>query len=239
MAAATGAEECAVPQLLLVHGSGYTQDSFGAQSEGIAGADALSLPGHPEGTPLATVAELARWLERYIRWKAAGPVIVAGNSLGGAIAMEWALRFPADVAGLILIGTGARLRVSQQIFELIDDHWPGSIDTLVDFALGPHAPTELRRRAAEWHRVVGQASTKADYAACDQFDVMDRVGEIKVPTLTIVGTEDKLTPVKFSRYLHEKIAGSELLEVEGAGHLVMAERPDIVNPAIQRFCASR
>jgi pimeloyl-ACP methyl ester carboxylesterase len=64
---------------------------------------------------------------------------------------------------------------------------------------------------------------------------MDRVGEIKVPTLIVVGTEDKLTPVKFSRYLHKKIAGSELLEVEGAGHLVMAERPDIVNPAIQRF----
>ena len=219
----------------MVHGSGYTQDSFRAQTEALPDADALSLPGHPEGTALETVGELAGWLERYLRWKRAGRAVVAGNSLGGAIAIEWALRYPADVAGLILIGTGARLRVSQQIFDLIDDDWPDGVEAVVDFALGPHAPPDLRNRAIGWHLSVGQRSTKADYVACSQFDVMDRLDEIAAPTLIVVGTEDRLTPVKFSRYLHEKIAGSELLEVEGAGHLVMAERPDIVNPAIAAF----
>src|SRR5215472_10266090 len=97
--------------MLMVHGSGYTDDSFRAQSEALPEADALSLPGHPEGQALKSVGELAAWLERYVRWKQVGPAVIAGNSLGGAIGMEWALRYPADVAGLVLIGTGARLRV--------------------------------------------------------------------------------------------------------------------------------
>jgi len=224
-----------MPQLLLVHGSGYTQDSFAAQTAAFPDGDALSLPGHPEGTALPSVGELADWLERYVRWKQCGPAVVAGNSLGGAIAMEWALRYPADAAGLILIGTGARLRVSAQIFDLIDNHWPDSIATLADFAVGPRDGAELRERVVSWHRVVGQSSTKTDYCACDRFDVMDRLHDIGAPTLIVVGAEDKLTPVKFSRFLHEKLAASELLEVEGAGHVVMAERPDVVNPAIANF----
>ena len=219
----------------MVHGSGYTHDSFRAQSEALPNADALSLPGHPEGQALKSVGELAAWLERYVRWKQAGPAVVAGNSLGGAIAMEWALRYPADVAGLILIGTGARLRVSPQIFEWIEDDWPEGVGRLVDLALGPRAPAQLRERVIGWHKTGGQRSTTTDYAACNQFDLMDRVGEIVAPTLIIVGTEDKLTPPKFSHYLRDKIAASELLEVAEAGHLVMAERPDIVNPSFASF----
>ena len=221
-------------QLIWVHGSGYTQDSFGAQTEAFAGSDAVSLPGHPEGEPLASVGECAAWLDRYLRWKGPGPWIVAGNSLGGAIAMEVALRFPASVAGLVLIGTGARLRVSPQIFALIDNRWPASVDALVDLSLSPSASAELRRRAKAWHLAVGQKATRADYTMCHEFDIMADVDQISAPALIIVGSEDKLTPPKFARYLHEKIAGSELLEVEGAGHLVMAEQPDIVNAAIRR-----
>jgi pimeloyl-ACP methyl ester carboxylesterase len=59
-----------------------------------------------------------------------------------------------------------------------------------------------------------------------------------VPALIVVGSEDRLTFPKFSRYLNEHIAGSELLEVPGAGHVVMAERPDVVNPKIEAFVAS-
>ena len=46
-----------------VHGSGYTQDSFRDQVAAFAGSDALSLPGHPEGTPLQSVGDMAEWLD--------------------------------------------------------------------------------------------------------------------------------------------------------------------------------
>jgi pimeloyl-ACP methyl ester carboxylesterase len=222
-------------QILYLHGSGYTQDSFRAQAEAFVGSDPLSLPGHPAGEALRSVEECSRWLARYVQWKRAGPAVLAGNSLGGAIALRCALDFPELVAGLVLVGTGARLRVSAEIFRMIDDDWPGCIDTLVDGALGSQAADELRKRAIGWHRMVGRESTRRDYTACDGFDVIDRLGELHHPTLILVGAQDQMTPPKYSTFLHERLAGSTLEIVENAGHVVMAEQPAQVNAAIARF----
>jgi pimeloyl-ACP methyl ester carboxylesterase len=223
------------PRLFYVHGSGYTQDSFRNQVADFPGSDAVSLPGHPHGDPLTTVGDMAEWLDAYIQWTGAGKAVVAGNSLGGAIAMEWALRHPDHAAGLILIGTGARLRVGPAIFEMVTSGWPASIPTLVEHSVSANASAALRERTEQWHRAVGQKATHADYAACNAFDIMPRLKEITIPTLIVVGGEDRLTPPKYSHYLHEHIAGSQLLEVPGAGHVVMAERPDLVNQAIRSF----
>jgi pimeloyl-ACP methyl ester carboxylesterase len=221
--------------LLYIHGSGCTEDSFRAQSEAFSGSDPVSLPGHPSGEALESVEAHAAWFARYVQWKHAGRAVVAGNSLGGAITLRWALEFPDQAAGLILIGTGARLRVSPQIFEMIDQRWPDCIDVLSGMALAPDAPAALRDRFRQWHLGVGRLTTRLDYAACDRFDAMGDLGRIKIPTLIIAGSLDKMTPPKFSQYLHEQIAGSTLTIIEGAGHLVMAERPAQVNAAIAQF----
>lgn len=223
------------PRVFYIHGSGYTQDSFRAQAEEFSGSDALSLPGHPQGEPLTSVGDMAEWFDKYIQWTGVDKAVVAGNSLGGAIAMVWALQHPDRVAGLILIGTGARLRVGQQIFDMLDREWPASIPKFAEYAVSPEAPAALRERVEQWHRTVGQKATRADYAACNEFDIMSRLSEITAPTLILVGSEDALTPPKYARYLKENIAGSTLVEVPGAGHIVMAQRPDAVNAAIGKF----
>jgi pimeloyl-ACP methyl ester carboxylesterase len=224
-----------MPQLLYLHGSGYTQDSFSAQAEAFPGSDALSLPGHPAGEALRSVEECTQWLVRYLQWKRTGPAVLAGNSLGGAIALRCALDSPELVAGLVLIGTGARLRVSPEIFRMLDDDWPACIDTLADRGLASQASTQLRQRVADWHRVVGRESTRRDYGACHGFDVMDRLGEIRQPALILVGAQDQMTPPKYAKFLHERLAGSRLAIVEDAGHVVMAEQPTQVNAAIADF----
>lgn len=225
-------------QLLYLHGSGYTEDSFQAQAGAFPGSDALSLPGHPAGEALGSVEECTQWLVRYLEWKRAGPAVIAGNSLGGAIALRCALDSPDLVAGLVLIGTGARLRVSHEIFRMLDDDWPACIDTLVDWALASQAPVELRQRVAQWHRIVGRESTRRDYSACDGFDVMDMLGELRLPALILVGVQDEMTPPKYSTFLHERLAGSTLEVVDDAGHVVMAEKPEQVNAAIAKFLDS-
>lgn len=218
--------------LVLVHGSGHTQESFAAQSARFAAADAVSLPGHPEGVALRSVGDCAVWLAKYLRWKGADKAIVGGNSLGGAVALEFALRYPERVAGLVLLGTGARLKVSPQIFDMLDSQWPDCIETLAQFSLGPSASAELRMRVKEWHLAVGRESTRQDYANCNDFDVMERIGSIRTRALIVVGSDDKMTPPKYAAYLHERLQGSELAVVEGAGHLAHAEKPDEVNALI-------
>lgn len=224
--------------MLYLHGSGYTQDSFAAQAAAFTGSDALSLPGHPGGEALESVEESASWFARYVDWKHAGRAVAVGNSLGGAIALRWALDFPEQVAGLVLIGTGARLRVSPQIFQMLDERWPACIETLTDLALSPSASAELRSRTREWHELVGVESTRRDYVACDKFDVIQELATLHTPTLIIVGSLDQLTPPKYATYLHDRIAASTLSIIEGAGHIAMAERPAEVNAAIGRFLRS-
>ncbi|MDQ6767363.1 MAG: alpha/beta hydrolase [Candidatus Eremiobacteraeota bacterium] len=225
-------------QLLYVHGSGYTEESFRAQVAAFPGSDALSLPGHPAGRALGSVAECAAWLARYVEWKRVDRAVVAGNSLGGAIALRWALDHPDQVAGLVLIGTGARLRVSAEIFRMLDEDWPACIDSLVDWALAPGAPDELRQSAKSWHLLVGRDSTRTDYSVCNEFDVIDRLGELQIPVLVVVGEHDEMTPPKYSTFLHERIAGSTLEIISGAGHVVMAEKPVETNAAIATFLSA-
>jgi pimeloyl-ACP methyl ester carboxylesterase len=74
-----------------------------------------------------------------------------------------------------------------------------------------------------------------DFAACDKFDVMDELAGIGCPTLVLCGGDDKLTPAKYARYLRDNIPGAELAIIPQAGHMVMMERPSLVNDAIERF----
>jgi pimeloyl-ACP methyl ester carboxylesterase len=77
-----------------------------------------------------------------------------------------------------------------------------------------------------------------DFSACERFDIMEEVVNINNPTLLICGDQDALTPIKYSRYLAERISGSRLEVIEGAGHMVMLERPKQFNKKVEAFVHS-
>ncbi|MCK4722341.1 MAG: alpha/beta hydrolase, partial [Dehalococcoidia bacterium] len=68
--------------------------------------------------------------------------------------------------------------------------------------------------------------------------IMDRVHQIDAPTLVICGTEDEMTPPKYSQYLANKIAGARLVIIDGSTHFVFMEKPEEVNQAIEEFLNS-
>ena len=75
----------------------------------------------------------------------------------------------------------------------------------------------------------------SDFFSCEQFNVMDRLGKITLPTLIICGEDDVLTPIKYSEFLHRELSNSKLVLVPDAGHILMIEKPDAVNRAIEEF----
>jgi pimeloyl-ACP methyl ester carboxylesterase len=75
-----------------------------------------------------------------------------------------------------------------------------------------------------------------NFAALDKFDTVKALSV--VPTTIICGTEDKITSIGHSRKLHAHIAGSHLLECEGAGHMVIMERHEEVNDELDRLLAA-
>jgi len=161
--------------------------------------------------------------------------------MGGSIALTLALRHPSWLAGLVLTGTGARLRVSPRLLELLRTDYPAAVDMIVRESLPPMPEPltykqKIRLNGLRRHILrAPQAVTLADYEACDRFDLMSRVGEIDVPTLCIVGAQDSMTPPRYSQYLHDHINGSHLERVEGAGHMLPLEKPEEYNERVLTF----
>ncbi len=219
----------ALPCLLCLHGSG----GYGAEFlpllrelKGLANGAALDLPGHGNspGPGRQSVWDYAAWVAGFLE---AGPVrpVLLGNSLGGAIALALGLTRPELLSGLVLWGTGARLRVLPAILEGFKNDFPATVAMLTGLAYAPESAQDLKQAGG---RGMGQAGAEVlwgDYHACDQFDVMDRLSEISLPTLVVCGEHDQLTPIKYSQYLASHIAGASLEAVPGAGHVLHQEKP--------------
>ncbi len=226
-------------KLLFVPGSGAGREAWACQTEYFADSEAIILPGHPDGEPCSSVDEYVEWLRSYIHRQKYRDVVLAGHSIGGAIAQLYGLKYGNEIKALVLIGTGARLRVLPALLDSLR-RMIGDAEAWRKFledGLSP-AASQVERAAVEARMKIGPAVMLNDLLCCDKFDIMSRVHEIKLPTLLICGTEDEMTPVKYTRYLADRIEGSIQVIIEGATHMVPRERPAEVNQAIERFLAT-
>ncbi len=224
--------------VLFIHGSGGNHRHWLYQLKQLGGAVnplALDLPGHGRsaGKPSDSVAVYREWVHGFAISLGLTNFVLAGHSLGGAIAMDYALRYPGDLSGLILVGTGGRLRVAPAILESFRSGNPPA--GMTDFAYGPQAAPELLERAKLETESVAAEVFLADFTACDRFDVLEQVSQITLPTLIICGSADRLTPTKYSRYLEKLLPQSDMIEVGEAGHMVMLEAPNELNRAVTLF----
>jgi pimeloyl-ACP methyl ester carboxylesterase len=207
----------------------------------LAGANtyALDLPGHgqSEGQGRTSISAYADFVAAFLETLRLERVTLVGHSMGGATALDFALRYPERLARLVLVGSGARLRVASAILNGIHQDLEAVVRLITDWAFAPDAPEQLKR---EGRRQMGQTDPDVlygDFVACDAFDVMNRLGEIRCPTLAICGTADRLTFPKYSTYLRDNIPDAQLVLIEDAGHMVMLERPKAVAQAIADFVA--
>ena len=230
------------PPLILIHGAGGTHLHWPPELRRLPDGRVLAvdLPGHgqSEGTSCATVVEFAAAIVSLLDSLNIQRAIVAGHSMGGAIAQTLALDYAERVAGLILVGTGARLRVAPQILDGVKADFAGAVDTIIQWSFSPTASEMLTRLAHQRLLEVKPAVLLSDYAACNAFDAMTRVSQIKSPTLVLVGSADKMTPEKYSRYFVEQIAGAQLKVFPGAGHMLPLERGAEMTQAVQAFANS-
>jgi len=228
-------------KLVFIQISGGTGRVWKYQTEHFPGSLAITLPGHPDGALCETIEAATSWLHSELARRGAGSeaLVLVGHSLGGAIVLQYALDHPDDVAGIVLVGSGARLRVHPATLTAMEkaiDH-PESFERL--FAgfyenLSSEFAEELRESSLE----LGPVPFLADLRACDRFDVTPQLGEIYVPTLAIVGTEDVMTPPKYSAFLEARMPNASVCIIDGGTHFVFAEYPDEVNQTIGDFIAS-
>jgi pimeloyl-ACP methyl ester carboxylesterase len=225
--------------LVLVHGAGGSHLDWPSPLRRLREANvyALDLPGHgrSEGAGRSPIAAYRDFVLAFLDALDLEKAIVVGHSMGGAISLDLALHYPDRLDGLILVGSGARLRVAPAILTGILSDFEATVDLVCDYAFGPSASEQLKRLGRQRLLKTPPEVLHGDYTACDAFDVMARLGEVRCPTLVVGGTADGLTPSKYSIYLRDHIPGAELVLVDAAGHMVMLEKPEVVTKAISKF----
>jgi len=227
------------PPLLFLHGAGGTHRHWGKQIRGLRDATvvALDLPGHgrSKGKGRQTIEGYADLVAEFMAALDLESPTVMGHSMGGAIALDLALRYGDRLGGLVLVGTGARLRVMPSLLQGLKGEFESTVDLLCRYLYGPSASEKMVRLGREEMLAIGPEVLLGDYLACDRFDVIDRLSEVRLPTLVICGEEDQLTPLKYSRFLVDHIPGARLVTIPEAGHMVMLEKPQETTDVIAKF----
>lgn len=228
------------PGVCLIHGTGGTGSVWKHQLEGLADVThvvAPDLPGHgrSDGDSLESIEECVAFVARFLDALSVRHVVLGGHSMGGAIAQGFALAHPERVGGLVLVGTGARLRVLPRLLQLLASDYPEGVSLLMQMGVGSKAPATLKARLHDLTAANPQRVVLGDLKACDAFDVMTRIQTIRASTLAICGEEDRLTPPKYSRLFGERIVGARVVVVPGSGHYVQVEQPETTTAALREF----
>lgn len=227
--------------IVLIHGAGGTHLHWPYNLRRINKhrVYAPDLPGHGKSEGLGEqsvekyAAVIAHWMDTIELEKA----VVVGHSMGGAIAQQFALSYPEKVIGLVLVGTGAKLEVNQDLLHKLSTpvSTPSAIDNIVKWSYARGMDEKTLRKMKEQLLDIRSAVLYGDYLACNNFDLTDKISNIQEPTLVLCGDMDKMTPVNLSKQLQSLIPRTSLKLIPDAGHMVMLEQSHAVAAAVKDF----
>ncbi|WP_435097465.1 alpha/beta fold hydrolase [Halorubrum sp. N11] len=237
------------PTVCFVHGSGGSKDIWKAQARlsDRFPVVALDLSGHGDSDDIGSdgvdVPAGPETLDAYADDVVAvaeetDATVLCGNSLGGAVALWVTLERDLALDGLVLAGTGAKLAVAEPLRDALATDFDRAIELLHEpDRLFHDAPPEYVELSRAGKRDCGRAVAERDYLTCHSFDVRDRLDEIAVPSLAVVGEHDGLTPVMYHDYFADRIDDCERAVIADAAHLAMLEQPEAFNAALAAFCS--
>lgn len=215
---------------VMIHSAGGAHLDWPAELRRMIEANAIApdLPGHGKSSGAARTnlsAYAADIIGLMDRLKVARAIML-GHSMGGAIAQLLAIHYPDRVAGLVLVGTAARLQVNAAILSGLRSDFPATVEMIVNWqwAAGYDQQKRLsQRRLLE----TGADVLHADFSACASFDVRGQLSRVQVPALIIGGTKDRMTPFSQSEELRDLLPNARLAAVEGGGHMMLLEQPQV------------
>lgn len=165
-----------------------------------------------------------------------------GLSMGGMTGMNLGVRHPDILKSLVLCDTSAHMPPPEM--------WDERIALAREQGMAATSePTLARWFTAPFHvaqpdaiervrRMIDTTPVEGYAGCCGAIQAMDQtesISAIDMPTSVIVGADDPSTPVSASRTIHQRIAGSELVVIEGAAHLSNIEQTGVFNAALLDF----
>lgn len=229
------------PALVCVHGAADNQHAYDRLLDALPNRAgyAINLPGRAgtDGPAATSVADMEAFLSELVESEVDGEYVVVGHSLGGAVAIEHGLASPPErLAGIVLLATGARLRVHPMILALFEQsEAAGGLPPMPSWIHEEGTDPDLLAEAAGKRELTPVSTGLVDWRAADGFDRMHALENIRAPVLVVGGTQDALTPPKYAEYLASHIPRAELRLLEGAGHMLVMDRALEVARAIEGF----
>ena len=165
------------------------------------------------------------------------PLVVAGFSMGGYVAIELLAAHRAHVSAVALVDTSAKAEtpestvLREKAIAALQRNFSKVVDSTIAFSLHPenHANTALLDSARRMMHAVGQeAAIRQLRAIIARTDHQAMLSHLHMPTLVVCGLEDKVTPPELSQQLAALIPGARLEWIEHAGHQTPAEQPDVL-----------
>lgn len=239
------------PPLVLAHGAAHDGRGWAPQLDGLS--DELTVvawdePGSGRSSDLPagfTLSDYADCLGAVIAALDLGPAHVGGLSWGGTVVLELYHRHPELVATLVLADTyagwagslpsdevQARIAGVRRMLAAPPDEFDPTLPRL--FAAEP--PAELEPLLRELSAAVRPATLGPQLELMARADLRDQLADVAVPTLLVWGELDARSPLRVARQLEDAIPDTELVVIEGVGHVSNLEAPEQFNAAVRRFC---
>lgn len=242
---ATGGQvfDPSLPTVVFLHGAGFDHSTWALQSRWFAhhgfGVLAPDLPGHGRsgGKPLASIEAMADWTAALMAAARIPRAKLIGHSMGSLIALETAARHPAKVSELCLIATADAVVVGPELLAAAGSNDPTAIDMMSIWGLGYPAGIGGSLAPGLWmfggaRRTLENTPTATlhnDLAACNAYgNALKAARDATIPVTLVLGERDMMTPAKRGRTLGAAFSNARIVELKGAGHMLMTERPDEV-----------
>lgn len=239
--AATGGKafDPALPAVVFLHGAGCDHTVWALQTRWFAwhgrSVLAVDLPGHgrSEGPALDEIGALADWVVALLDAARVQSAALVGHSMGALVSLETAARRPNRVRALALCGCAAEMPVSEKLLNpaLAGEHL--AYELITAWGLGRRAQIGGAEAPGTWmaggtlrlleHGKKGVVGI--DLRACDRYKgAAAAVAKVKVPTVLVLGDNDRMSPPKAAAPL-AAIPGAKTILIEKAGHMLMTEQP--------------
>src|SRR5581483_9260893 len=206
--------------IVLIHAAGSNGHSWHYQYDHLGKSHspfALDLPGHGRSSgveALPSVQDYADFVAAFLDTLQIDSAVIVGRSMGGAIAMDLALRYAKRVRALGLIATAAKFNLPPELIETWRNVTMGRIGQ--PFTNGGYSPRTIAEhpeiiREGWGEQIKTDPRTRwGDMVACSKVDLREAISRIDQPTIIIGVADDDTTPPDSAKTLHEAIKGSRL-----------------------------
>lgn len=229
------------PYLTFVHGATMNRSAWGNQARYFASRGwnvlAFDNPGHGDspGPAATSVEELADAIVADLDRRGVTSTALVGHSLGALVSLHIAGTRPELVTHLGLVGAGLALAVNDALLDGTRDDPLLAIDAITDWSLSGQSHIGRSQSPGLWLdgaiRAIARAETArhpgsihADFAASGGYDGTADAAAVTCPTVVVSGSQDIMTPPKLGKAAVEAISGASYVELDGCGHMIMAER---------------